>query len=139
MKERSTFFNCIANFLFASLLGMHVLAETFRNYQDDLVTFIDAFVRYAQLHRDVRAVTNKYWDTILRSNLQSLLQTNHMGADAENQAPGTEISPIRKFLKTSKLRSESIKACQGALNGCSGRLIYPSYTLLEPTWLCTPP
>lgn len=115
MKEDISEQNCIPNFLFASLLGIHVLRETLFHYQDNLGTFIDAFVRYAQLHRGVRAVTNTYWDTIVQSDLEPLLYIRYMSAEAEKQEPGTETVPLKKFLATSKLGFESIKACQGAL------------------------
>jgi hypothetical protein len=115
VKEGISESNCIPTFLFASLLGIHVLKETLSNHLDNLAAFLDAFIRYVRLHCGVRAVTNAYWAIILESNLKPLLYVKDLGEQVEKQEPGTETSEVRSFLKSVKQDSPYVAAYQEAL------------------------
>ncbi|PYI13262.1 hypothetical protein BO99DRAFT_447797 [Aspergillus violaceofuscus CBS 115571] len=55
--------------LFSAILGTHVLCETLRFCTEgpSLATFLARFVQYTALHRGVRAVAGRTWDTLRQS------------------------------------------------------------------------
>ncbi|KAH8686346.1 Upc2 protein [Ilyonectria robusta] len=108
--------NYMPTFLFATLLGIHVLRETLADHHLALSDFVGAFVGYARLHRGVRAVTNVYWESIVHSDLKPLLYITNWTDLAENRTPGLETADLKGFLESSDLAPSSIKACIGALD-----------------------
>ena len=116
-REEISHANGIPMFLFASLLGIHVLKETLSSHGNSLTAFIDAFINYVHLHRGVRTViTNASWAHILQSDLKPLLSLLSFSDDIEKQTPGTETVTLSKFLGSYDAGPESINACQSALN-----------------------
>ncbi|RTE81505.1 hypothetical protein BHE90_003954 [Fusarium euwallaceae] len=108
--------NHLTSFVFATLLGVHVLRETLAKNHHTLVAFISAFVAYIRLHRGVRAVTNRYWGLILQSDLKPLLYIVDWTDRADQLEPGTETVGMREFLQSaSGLSSSSLEACLSAL------------------------
>ncbi|KFA55569.1 hypothetical protein S40293_09926 [Stachybotrys chartarum IBT 40293] len=63
----------MASFIFASLLGMHVLRDTLADDYRSAGDFVRVFVNYVRIHRGVRTMTDNYWQHILDSNLKPLL------------------------------------------------------------------
>lgn len=116
-KEGISDTNRLALFLFASLLGIHVLRETLVNHsQGPLATFIEEFLRYLRLHRGVRTFINEQsWDQILQSELRSLLHLSHLTTIIDNQTPGKETLKFKAFLGTYDSGSKTSNACQSAL------------------------
>ncbi|KAF3803863.1 hypothetical protein GCG54_00008365 [Colletotrichum gloeosporioides] len=104
-------------FIFASLLGIHVLYETLKTEYGTLADFVKSFVRYCRLHRGVRAVTGQYWPEILRSDLKPLLYIATLSQRIESQTPGTETSHLKEFLTGMTTSSSATEACLGALGG----------------------
>ncbi|KAG7405550.1 Sterol uptake control protein 2 [Fusarium oxysporum f. sp. rapae] len=92
--------NFMPVFLFTSLVGVHVLHNTFRDHQNNLGDFISAFVDYARVHRGIRAVTTDYWDQILASNLASLLGIVELGNRIDHLEAGTETTTLREHLES---------------------------------------
>ncbi|KAM5381425.1 hypothetical protein ACJA88_004500 [Fusarium oxysporum] len=92
--------NFVPAFLFTSLVGVHVLHNTFRDHQDNLGEFVSAFVDYARVHRGIRAVTADYWDQILASNLASLLGIVELGNRIDHLGAGTETETLREHLES---------------------------------------
>ncbi|ENH67249.1 Sterol 3-beta-glucosyltransferase [Fusarium oxysporum f. sp. cubense race 1] len=92
--------NFVPAFLFTSLVGVHVLHNTFRDHQDNLGEFVSAFVDYARVHRGIRAVTADYWDQILASNLASLLGIVELGNRIDHLGAGTETKTLREHLES---------------------------------------
>ncbi|KAH7073167.1 Upc2 protein [Paraphoma chrysanthemicola] len=109
--------NRLALFLFASLLGIHVLRETLVHHSHGTIaTFIEEFLRYLRLHRGVRNFINEQsWDQILQSELRPLLHLSHLATVVGNLTPGNETSKLKAFLETYDSGSESNNACQDAL------------------------
>ncbi|KAH7078642.1 Upc2 protein [Paraphoma chrysanthemicola] len=109
--------NRLALFLFASILGIHVLRETLVHHSHGpIATFIEEFLRYLRLHRGIRNfITEQSWDQILQSELRSLLHLSHLATIVGNQTPGNETSKLKAFLETYDSGSESNNACQDAL------------------------
>ncbi|KAL5586976.1 hypothetical protein FOVSG1_012112 [Fusarium oxysporum f. sp. vasinfectum] len=108
--------NHLTSFLFATLLGVHVLADTVANHHHALDAFVSAFVSYARLHRGVRAVTNRYWKEILQSDLKPLLYIIDWINKADEVERGTDTVGMREFLvSASALSSSCLDACLSAL------------------------
>lgn len=114
-KDANSDSNCMPTFVFASLLGIHVLRETLSNNKADLDTFLTAFIRYARLHRGVRTVINESWGVILESNLKPLLYFRDLGEQVDKQTPGTETEELSGFFKSLDPESASVQSCQTAL------------------------
>ncbi|EGU88762.1 hypothetical protein FOXB_00737 [Fusarium oxysporum f. sp. conglutinans Fo5176] len=106
----------VPTFLFASLLGLHVLHETLCQRHDTLAEFVEDFVSYLHLHRGVRAIAAKYWHNILHSNLQPLMHTKVVSEKTEEEASGEDTRHLREFLKSSSTSSTSTEACLSALD-----------------------
>ncbi|KAF2008817.1 hypothetical protein BU24DRAFT_429102 [Aaosphaeria arxii CBS 175.79] len=103
-------------FVFASLLGIHVLRETLSSLREDLSAFVDSFIHYVHLHRGVRTViSNGTWPAILQSDLKPLLCLPTMSDDLEKQTQGEETRKLNDFLSEYNSAQDSIKACQNAL------------------------
>ncbi|KAH7237003.1 Upc2 protein [Fusarium redolens] len=103
-------------FLFASLLGLHVLHETLGQRHDTLAEFVDHFVSYLRLHRGVRAITAKYWHHILHSDLQPLMHIAVIFEQTESEASGEDTKHLREFLESSSTSSTATEACLSALD-----------------------
>ncbi|KAK2761470.1 C6 finger domain-containing protein [Colletotrichum kahawae] len=104
-------------FMFASLLGIHVLYETLKTEYGTLADFVKSFVSYCRLHRGVRAVTGQYWSDILQSDLKPLLYIATLSKQTESQAPGTETDQLREFFTGMATSSAATEACLRALAG----------------------
>jgi hypothetical protein len=99
-RENISESNFMPAFLFTSLVGVHVLHNTFRDHQNNLGEFVSAFVDYARVHRGIRAVTADYWDQILVSNLASLLGIVELGNRIDHLEAGTETTKLREQLES---------------------------------------
>lgn len=104
-------------FIFASLLGIHVLHETLKTEYGTLADFVKSFVSYCRLHRGVRAVTGQYWSEILQSDLKPLLYIATLSKQTESRSPGTETDQLKEFLTGMTTSSAATEACLGALAG----------------------
>ncbi|KZL78074.1 sterol uptake control protein 2 (Upc2 protein) [Colletotrichum tofieldiae] len=103
-------------FIFASLLGIHVLHETLQQRQDTLSEFIDDFVKYLRLHRGVRAIIANYWQRIMQSDLKPLMYIAVLSEQTDPQTPGEETKQLRQFLESSSTSSTATEACLSALS-----------------------
>lgn len=65
---------CVPKFLFASILGFHLLCETLVYYQKkDLGVFVDQFVHSSRLHRGVRAIASGgFWNSTLKGVVERM-------------------------------------------------------------------
>lgn len=63
----------VPRFLFATMLSLHVLAETLEYYRSDLDIFIDRYIECVQLHKGIRTVITPSWPDLLESELKPLL------------------------------------------------------------------
>ncbi|KAH7123154.1 hypothetical protein EDB81DRAFT_813599 [Dactylonectria macrodidyma] len=115
VREEITESNYMPTFLFATLLGVHVLRNTLSDHHLALGEFVGTFVNYIRLHRGVRAVTSVYWDSILQSELKPLLYIIDWTDYAEDRTPGLETADLKTFLESSDLAPSSVKACLNAL------------------------
>ncbi|RYP72280.1 hypothetical protein DL770_007982 [Monosporascus sp. CRB-9-2] len=106
----------VPSFLFAALLGIHILRNTLADHQHTVGEFVNAFVDYIRIHRGVRAVTNRYWEQLLQSDLKPLLYVIRCMDDAKKLTPGTETAQLRAYLESSPDRlTPSVEASLEAL------------------------
>lgn len=116
-KEGVSEDNYIPSFLFATLLGIHVLRDTLINQDQGLGNFVSTFVSYARLHRGVRAVTNKYWHKLQESELKPLLYMSDRFSEIEKIARGTDTRDLHDFFASnSDIGSASVGICLEALD-----------------------
>ncbi|KAI9037165.1 Zn(II)2Cys6 transcription factor domain-containing protein [Aspergillus affinis] len=67
--------NCVPIFLFAGMLGLHMLCETLVFRDDDFESFLDRFVQYNKLHHGVQTVVNEgRWQILQQSTLRPFLE-----------------------------------------------------------------
>lgn len=90
----------IPSFLFATLTGIHILRNTLSDHQQDVGGLVSDFVNYMRIHRGVRAVTSRYWEGLLQSDLKPLLYVTQWMAEAEPSVPGTETVELRRYLES---------------------------------------
>lgn len=65
---------CVPMFLFAGILGIHLLCDTLVFREGTFEGFIDHFVQYLRLHQGIRAITAEgRWEYLQETNLKPLL------------------------------------------------------------------
>jgi hypothetical protein len=65
--------NCVPVFLFAGVLGLHMLCETLVCRENDFERFLDRFVQYVIVHHGVRIVTGQgRWELLQQTALKPL-------------------------------------------------------------------
>lgn len=108
--------NYKSSFLFASLLGVHVLRNSLANRNQSLGIFVSGFVKSLRILRGVRAVIQRHWHDILESELKPLLSVTERIED-RSACQGSETSALRRHLQlTSGLPASSANACLEALH-----------------------
>lgn len=101
--------NCIPIFLFAGLLGLHVLGDTLLKREGGYEAFLDRFASYMKLHRGVRSVTDQSWETLLQSELKPILEQSHQEGIA-----GQECVLLYKLLDSIATEDPIYDACADA-------------------------
>jgi hypothetical protein len=67
--------NCVPVFLFAGVLGLHMLCETLVCRENDFERFLDRFVQYVIVHHGVRIVTGQgRWELLQQTALKPLFE-----------------------------------------------------------------
>ncbi|KAJ5442809.1 hypothetical protein N7445_004560 [Penicillium cf. griseofulvum] len=66
--------NYVSIFLFAGILGLHMLCETLVYRDNDFEGFLDQFVQYSILHHGVRTVSGGRWNLLKQTALKPLLE-----------------------------------------------------------------
>lgn len=81
----------VPRFLFATTIGLHVLAETLLYHHDDLDAFLTRFVECINLLRGVRTVVKPTWEGLLQSEVGPLFSavkhvnsTRQRGAECDS-------------------------------------------------------
>lgn len=65
---------CIPMFLFAAILGIHLLCDTLVFREGTFESFLDRFVQYLRVHQGIRAITAEgRWEFLQETKLKSLL------------------------------------------------------------------
>ncbi|RKK66424.1 hypothetical protein BFJ69_g15419 [Fusarium oxysporum] len=104
---------CIPRFLFASLLSIHILYETFTYYRATLHVFIDRFLELAYLHRGVRTMASSMYDSILESSIGPFL-INIRNAQEAAKHRGNECAELVNLIQASDLGPTAVIGCLSA-------------------------
>lgn len=105
--------HCVPQFIFASLLSIQILYETFANYRANFHVFIEKFLESVYVHRGVRTITSPIYNAILKSRLSQYL-LNVRQAEEGAKHTGTECTELIHLIEASDLAPSSITACKSA-------------------------
>lgn len=119
-KQEVSDVTCVPMFLFASLLGLHVLHDTLRNRPDNFSIFLDEFMGYLSLHRGVSAVTNQSWSAIKASKLAPKLTEIENAFKVENEDGLKELGVLYAMVDESHLNDSSVETYHAAIETLRG-------------------
>ncbi|KAJ5381328.1 uncharacterized protein N7496_003756 [Penicillium cataractarum] len=123
---------CIPMFLFAAVLGLHLLCETLVFREGNFESFLDRFVQYLRLHQGIRTITAEgRWEYLRQSNLKPFLafserlppMDSEFGPVCETlyqRVQGSEKSEAR--LKVYRQTIQALQAVMTALDSENERL-----------------
>ncbi|KAK7409510.1 hypothetical protein QQX98_008294 [Neonectria punicea] len=102
-------------FVFASLLSVHVLYETFSHpqYRVSYHVFMERFLESVHLHRGVRTVIDSKFHINIESSLRLFL-VHIKAAEAAVTEGGTECVPLIRLIESSDLGPATVAACKSA-------------------------
>ena len=113
-KPNSETTYAVPKFLFATLLSLHVMAETLEYYHSDFDVFIDRYVECVNLHKGIRTVTMPTWADLLESELKPLLSVVNAHRPRDPSL-GTECQPLHALIDSStNLDPEAAQTCHEA-------------------------
>lgn len=100
-------------FLYATLLSIHMLADTLAYHRADFDLFIDRFIECIHLHRGILYIVRPQFELLMRSELEPIL------ALAQIQLPrdprrGTECDPLNAIIDRCTLPPQYAAACREA-------------------------
>jgi hypothetical protein len=102
-------------FLFASILGKHVLYETLLYRPADFSLFLEKFISFLRLNRGVHIHIEGNWSAMLDTGLGPLLRIG-----ARLPPPETAVAPechsLEDLLQSADISASSLQAYQTALN-----------------------
>ncbi|KAJ4266082.1 hypothetical protein NW762_004056 [Fusarium torreyae] len=106
--------SAMAKLLFSSVLGRHLLSDALAVRERELIPFLDNYVRYARLHRSVKALAGYAWPFLLNSALKDAIL---WGTEIVHVQPnGHECDLIMESLESSALDDGSRQACKKAIH-----------------------
>lgn len=109
----------LALLMFSSLVGIQMLCDTLRYRKGDLDSFLEAFVQYSHIHRDVKIVadTSKHLLEDPSAGLLSQLCDESKSTDFSGEAsPGPECAALRSMLTRVSTKSPELEACRDAID-----------------------
>jgi hypothetical protein len=104
--------NCLAMFLFSSLLGQQVMYETFAT-RDDFNKFLDRFVECLYLHRGIRAIAGTSWPAI-EAQIKPILGDTYL-VEPPPDSVGHECDALIALIDSADLGPSSVKAYRHAV------------------------
>ncbi|KAL2214123.1 hypothetical protein CC79DRAFT_1392004 [Sarocladium strictum] len=106
-EQQDDAYHGVPRFLFASILGLHVFADTLLNHHSDLPTFLERFTDCMHLHRGVRTVLKPTWEGLLQTELGPLFSAlTHSTATRQK---GTECDDLLTFIRGPKISALGIE------------------------------
>ncbi|KAF4445880.1 sterol uptake control protein 2 [Fusarium austroafricanum] len=102
----------IPQFLFSSLLSLHMLYDTFSQYRASFHVFIERFCDSVSLHRGVRSTTSPAYQALLDSPLAPFFKGIKDAAELGDK--GDECAPLITIIENSDLSPATVNACIGA-------------------------
>ncbi|RMJ19709.1 hypothetical protein BHE90_006889 [Fusarium euwallaceae] len=105
---------CLPRFLFAALLSLHMIYETYAYYRANFHVFIERFVESVHLHRGVRTVISPSYNIILESPLKPFIVNIRLASESENG--GSECVALLELVQNSDLSSATVNAISEAVH-----------------------
>ncbi|KAI1747060.1 hypothetical protein F4782DRAFT_522419 [Xylaria castorea] len=107
--------NCSAALLFSSILGRHMLVDTFAGLDSDGSVLLDNYCHYVQIHRGLRAIASDSWQFLPESEIWPFMLFS--GIQRNREAHGTELTDLRRWIQESRdLDEEALEVCIEAVN-----------------------
>jgi len=117
--------NCMAMFLFSSLLGMHIFFDAFVS-RSEPTQVIDKLVQYFNIHRGVRCITQQAWRSILQTEVCVIVgqferldqaKSQQERADEDLDKLGSLFAAAEHHLSTTSLQAcrEAVESLRWAL------------------------
>lgn len=106
---------CESRFLFAGIVGMHVLTDTLQYRPTEFSLFLDKFVSYLRIARGTSIAVGDNWAHLKASKLSSMLERGQMIPDAAT-AIAPETDSLQTLLSASDLSPTIKNTYQQALN-----------------------
>jgi hypothetical protein len=123
---------CIPMFLFAGILGLHLLCDTLVFREGSFESFLDRFVQYLRLHLGIRAITDEgRWEYLQETKLKPVLNFGERLSDMDSDLGpvcGALYDRIRSSekdearLKAYHLTIQALHVVMTALESEDGRL-----------------
>lgn len=109
--------NCVAMFVFSSVIGMHALFDGVRS-RKDFTDFLDGIIRYLKLHRGVRPIARQSWNLLRETELKLVI--NPIEDSNENEPTAYEhgeCDTLASLLEVSRdqLGPEPYRVCYEAV------------------------
>ncbi|KAI9899739.1 hypothetical protein N3K66_006200 [Trichothecium roseum] len=111
--------HALSVFMFSTLLGQHVLFDTFSS-GSDFSSVLDRFVDCLSLHRGIRTIVSELYPSII-AQLEELdgpdsAMAREMGVGARTMDGGDDCSPLVDMLRQSNLSSTEAEAYDHAVD-----------------------
>lgn len=111
--------NCMALFVFSSMIGMHTLFDAVASFTE-FSTFLNNMVHYLKLHRGVSVIAQQSWHTLSRSEIRPIADSIAAGDEIYRKERGNMENECDKLvdlvsISKDKLGSGPHKACQDAV------------------------
>ncbi|EKG19876.1 hypothetical protein MPH_02803 [Macrophomina phaseolina MS6] len=108
-------------FLFASLIGIYMLADVSLSWRDDEAALLDRFIEYVDIHRGARAVVSVAWSSIAQSDLipsiapleediRRFEQSQHAG-----EGDCAQLHALVRDLEAAGTSTDTLEAYKGAI------------------------
>jgi hypothetical protein len=117
---------CVAAFLFAAVLGAHLLCDTLIYRGDDsLARFLEKFVQYIHIHRGIRTVVGGQWDALTQSPIGRSFITDRVILSHQPTTFQPTMTKLLGLIKSAKLGESltetyklTIGNLQSIMNAC---------------------
>lgn len=121
--------NYVSIFLFAGILGLHMLCETLVYRENDFENFLDQFVQHIVLHRGVRTVIGGgRWQLLQQTSLRPLLELGERMSSVD-----ASLGPLCQMLlgringlghdeNTTRTYQQAIQALQSAITATENQI-----------------
>jgi hypothetical protein len=111
--------NCMALFIFSSLLGMHTLFDAVTSCTD-FGGMLERTIHYLKLHRGVNAITSQSWHILRHSELRVIFDAIETGDQLYRHRVGNTENECEKLSSLVQKSSDGLgpgpyKACQEAV------------------------
>jgi hypothetical protein len=106
----------MSQFLFSSILGVHMLCDTLNFRDPDFTVFLDTFTHYLRIQCGVRSVIRNKWHILTDTALGPILRDGELQLQS-NAGLGPECSRLLELVEKSKLGPSITRTYQSTIEG----------------------